>query len=179
MTENGVDDKSLANTRFFGFLTKEEREEFVENAEPVSFMPAETIIEEGGEPTSLYVLLSGVVEVRKRLPNGNERVLARILADREQSVVGERGLLERRGASATVRARGRVEAIKIPHDAFRRMISEGRPAAFKLAYRISRLLARRLTRLDEEVVETVREMDRRGDTDLDVFRDKLITEWTV
>lgn len=179
MTTNEIDRKDLEGIRFFRFLTDEEREEFVEGAEPVSFMPAETIIEEGGEPSSLYVLLSGTVQVRKRMSTGNERVLAEIVADTEQTVVGERGLLERSGASATVRARGRVEAVKIPHDTFRRMISEGRPAAFKLAYRISRLLARRLTRLDEEVVDTVREMNRRGDTDLDVFRDKLITEWTV
>jgi len=32
---------------------------------------------------------------------------------------------------------------------------------------------------DEEVVETVRELERRGETDLEAFRDKLITEWTL
>src|SRR5918997_1268247 len=74
---------------------------------------------------------------------------------------------------------GRVEARKIPHETFRRMISEGRPAAFRLSYRIARPLAHRLTRLDEEVVEAIRELERRGETDLDAFRDKLITDWAV
>ena len=174
-----MEPQDLKNTRFFDFLSEEERAEFIEDAERVSFAPAEDIIEEEGEPTSLYVILSGVVEVSKRLSDGEERVLAEIVADREQTVVGERGLLGGSGASATVRAKGRVEAVKIPRQTFRRMISEGRPAAFKLSYRIARLLANRLTRLDEEIIEAIREMDRKGDADLDVFRDKLITEWTV
>ncbi|MDQ4107065.1 MAG: cyclic nucleotide-binding domain-containing protein [Actinomycetota bacterium] len=174
-----MDQDSLRNVRLFKFLSDEERREFLEAAESVSFLPSEDIILEGRKPDSLYVLLSGVVEVRKRLSSGGERVLAEIVADKEQTIAGERGLLEESGASATVRARSRVEAIRIPRETFRRIISEDRPAAFKLAYWISRLLARRLTRLDEEVVEAVREMERQGDTDLDVFRDRLTTEWTV
>lgn len=173
-----MNQEKLGDARFFDFLSDEERREFVEVAQTVSFGPGEDIIEEGADPSSLYVLLSGAVEVRKRLSRG-ERVLAEISAEGGPTVVGERGLLGRSGASATVRAVATVEAVEIPRAAFRRMISEGRPAAFKLAYRISRLLARRLTRLDEEVVAAIREMERRGDTDLDVFRDRLITEWTV
>ena len=56
---------------------------------------------------------------------------------------------------------------------------EGRPAAFKLSYRIARTLARRLTRLDEEVVEAIRELESRGETDVEAFRDRLITDWSV
>ncbi|MGF1471359.1 MAG: cyclic nucleotide-binding domain-containing protein [Rubrobacteraceae bacterium] len=171
--------EDLRETRFFEFLSEDERREFVEISEPVSFVPTEHIIEEGSRPKSMYVLLTGKVEIRKRLSDDRNRVLAEIRADEHQTVVGERGLLGRTKASATVRAKGRVEALKIPREAFHAMISEGRPAAFKLAYRISRLLALRLTRLDDEVVAAVREMDRKGDTDLDVFRDNLITEWTV
>jgi hypothetical protein len=69
--------------------------------------------------------------------------------------------------------------MKIPRQTFRRMVEEGRPAAFKLSYRIARTLARRLTRLDEEVVEAIRELESRGETDLEAFRDKLITDWAV
>ena len=59
------------------------------------------------------------------------------------------------------------------------MISEGRPAAFKLSYRIARVLAHRLTRLDEEVAEAIRELDRKGETDLEAFRDRLTTDWSI
>ena len=172
-------DKGLRDVRFFEFLTDEERREFEEEAELVVFEPGEVFIEEGSEPGSMYVLTSGQVEVRKSIPGDGDRLLATIDAGEERTVVGERGLLGDSGASATVKAKGEVEAIKLPRATFRRMISEGRPAAFKLSYRIARTLARRLTRLDEEVVETIRELERRGETDLDAFRDKLVTDWTV
>jgi CRP/FNR family transcriptional regulator, cyclic AMP receptor protein len=176
---DGMTEEALQGVRFFEFLTEEEREEFAEVSEPVSFGTGENIIEEGAEPGNLFVLLSGTVEARKSLPGGRSRLLAEIDAARERTVVGERGLLGETGASATVRAVGEVEAIKVPRDTFRRMVAEGRPAAFKLSYRIARTLARRLTRLDDEVVEAIRELESRGETDVEAFRDRLITDWSV
>ena len=172
-------EETLREVRFFEFLTEEEREEFAEASEPVSFGPGEKIIEEGADQGSLFVLVSGAVEVRKGLPGGRSRLLAEIDASRGRTVVGERGLLGVSGASATVRAVDEVEAIRIPRHTFRRMVAEGRPAAFKLSYRIARTLARRLTRLDEEVVEAIREIENRGETDMEAFRDRLITDWSV
>jgi CRP/FNR family transcriptional regulator, cyclic AMP receptor protein len=171
--------EGLQGVRFFEFLTEEEREEFTESSEPASFGPGETIIEEGGDPGSLFVLTSGRVEVSKWVTGHGDRLLARIDAAEGRTVVGERGLLGESGASATVRAASPVETIMIPRETFRRMVAEGRPAAFKLSYRIARTLARRLTRLDEEVVETIRELEARGETDLEAFRDKLITDWAI
>ena len=172
-------EETLRGIRFFEFLTEEEREEFAEASEPVSFAPGENIIEEDADQESLFVLVSGAVEVRKGLPGGKSRLLAEIDASRGRTVVGERGLLGKSGASATVRAVGEIEAIRIPRDTFRRMVAEGRPAAFKLSYRIARTLARRLTRLDEEVVEAIREIENRGETDTEAFRDRLITDRSV
>jgi CRP/FNR family transcriptional regulator, cyclic AMP receptor protein len=172
-------EERLGHVRLFEFLTEGEREEFVEDSEAVVFMPGETIIAEGGEPGGLFVLTSGRAEVTKRLSSGRERLLAEIEASVESTVVGERELLAESGASASVRAMSRVEAIKISRETFRRMISEGRPAAFRLSYRIARTLAQRLTRLDEEVVEAIRELEGGGETDLDAFRDRLVTDWAV
>jgi len=172
-------EERLGHARLFEFLTEEEREEFAEGSELVAFEPGEKIIEEGGEPDGLFVLTSGRVEVRKGLPTGRDRLLAEIEVTGERTVVGEREFLGESGASATVRAATRVEAVKIPRETFRRMISEGRPAAFRLSYRIARTLAQRLTRLDEEVVEAIRELEREGETDLEAFGDRLVTDWTV
>ncbi len=172
-------EETLQGVRFFEFLTEEEREEFAEASEPVSFGPGENIIEEGADQGSLFVLVSGAVEVRKELGGGGSRLLAEIDASRGRTVVGERGLLGESGASATVRTVGEVEAIRIPRETFRRMVQEGRPAAFKLSYRIARTLARRLTRLDEEVVEAIRELENKGEADIEAFRDRLITDWSV
>lgn len=171
--------RGLDGISFFDSLTTGERAEFSGAAEPRVFEPGEALIEEGSEPSSLFVLTSGRVEVRKRIPGGRDRLLAEIDASGGRTVVGERGLLSRSGASATVRAASRVEAVEIPREVFRRMVSEGRPAAYKLSYSIARTLAERLTRLDEEVVETIRELEREGETDLEAFRDRLMTDWTI
>ena len=172
-------EEGLQGVRFFEFLTEEEREEFLESSELVTFEPEEAIIEEGGGTHDLFVLISGRVEVRKSISRGRDRLLAEIDATSERTVVGERGLLGESGASATVRTASRVEATRIPRETFRRMISEGRPAAFRLSYRVARTLAHRLTRLDGEVVEAIRELESSGEVDLEAFRDKLITDWAV
>ncbi len=167
------------NISFFEFLSDEERAEFEEVSEFAIFAPGEALISEGESPDCLFILSSGKVEVHKRVPGRGERLLAVFDAANERTLVGERGLLCDNRAAATVRAREEVEAVAIPRETFRAMIQDGRPAAYKLAYRIARILAKRLTRLDEEVVETVRELERRGETDLDVFREKLVADWTM
>src|SRR3712207_9417192 len=74
----------LQGARFFEFLTEEEREEFAEDSELVTFEPGETIIEEGGEPGSLFVLTSGRVEVSKSITGGRERLLGELEATSER-----------------------------------------------------------------------------------------------
>lgn len=167
------------NVDFFQFLSYEEQMEFAEVAELIVFAPGENLIEEGTEPSSLLILTSGEVEVYKSILGQDDRLLAVLDATNEQTVIGERGLLTESRTSATVRAKGVVEAVKIPRDRFLAMIQDGRPAAYKLAYRIARTLAGRLRRLDEEVVESIRKLDYRRESDLDVFRDKLVAEWSL
>src|ERR671917_497342 len=113
-------EETLRGIRFFEFLTEEEREEFAEASEHISFGPGENIIEEGAEQESLFVLVSGAVEVRKGLPGGRSRLLAEIDTSRGRTEVGQTGL-----------------------------------------------------------VEAIREIENRGETDMEAFRDKLITDRSV
>jgi len=174
-----MEGKETRDVGFFKFLSEEERAEFARVVEHTIFEPGEILIEEGGEPAGLLVLMSGQVEVNKRVPGRSDRLLAVLEPANGRAIVGERGLLSDSEASATVRAKGTVEAVKVPRERFRAMIRGGHPVAYKLAYHIARILAERVARLDEEVVEIAREIERRGETDLDAFRDKLLTEWTI
>lgn len=176
------------NVRFFEFLssieslTDEERAELTEAAEYVVFGPGEILIEEGTKPGGLFVLTSGRVEIRKRVSGHGDRLLAILDASNEKTVVGERGLLSDREASATVRAREKAEAVKIPSQKFRMMIADGRIAAYKLIYRIARILAERMARNNEVIVEIAAELETAGSNtttrELDVFRNKLMKEWS-
>lgn len=175
------------NVRFFEFLsgveslTDEERVELTEAAEYVVFGPGEVLIEEGAKPSGLFVLTSGRVEIRKRVSDHGDKLLAILDASNEKTVVGERGLLTDKEASATVRAREKAEAVKIPGEKFRGMIADGRIAAYKLVYRIARILAERMARNNELIAEIAAELEAAGSTttrELDVFRNKLMKEWS-
>ncbi|WP_273886564.1 cyclic nucleotide-binding domain-containing protein [Rubrobacter naiadicus] len=171
--------EELSKMPLFESLGQEELEEFAEVSEKAVYGAGEVLIQEGRPHEHLFVILSGEVEVLKRVPGSRPRVLARMDAGRERAVVGEVGLLAESAATATVRARTKVEALKIPRARFRRMISGGNPAAYKLSYGIARTLARRLARLDEEVARTARDLEGGGDVDLEAFRDRLMTEWSA
>lgn len=171
--------RELEKTPLFRPLEPKELEEFARVCEEVVYPAGDVLIQEGRPHENLFVLLSGEVEVLKRVPGSRPRVLASIDAGRERAVVGEVGLLAENAATATVRARTKVEAIRIPRAKFRRMISGGNPAAYKLSYEVARTLARRLSRLDEEVARTARELEGGGDVDLEAFRDRLMTEWSA
>ncbi|WP_240432606.1 Crp/Fnr family transcriptional regulator [Rubrobacter indicoceani] len=172
--------ESLRGTELFAGLSDDELSEFCENAEAVEFAPGERLIEEGREPGCMYVMTTGIVEVVKKVPRG-ERKLATLAAAGRPTVVGERGLLlasdADEGASASVRAQSRVEAVRLSRKRFKGMIRAESPAAFKVSHAISKTIAERLVRLDEEVVSAVRELESRGETDLEAFRDRLVTDW--
>ncbi|AHY45472.1 Cyclic nucleotide-binding domain [Rubrobacter radiotolerans] len=172
--------EKLSRTELFGGLSEEELLEFCENAQTVEFAAGEELIREGREPGYMFVVTRGSVEVVKKVRRG-ERVLATLAATDRPTVVGERGLLlasdSAEGASATVRAASRVEAVRLSRKRFKEMVRAESPAAFKVSYRISKTLARRLVSLDEEVVAAIRELESRGEVDLEAFRDRLVTDW--
>lgn len=165
--------------RFFEFLSEEERAEFTEAAEVAVFGPGEVLIEEGSRPSSLFILTSGQVEVFKPTSAQANKVLAVLDASNEKTVLGERGLLSDKEASATVRALGQVEAVKIPREKFASMIADGRLAAYKLAYRIASILAERMARNDETIVEIAAQLEETQSAgDFEAFREKLMREWS-
>ncbi|MGI8649319.1 MAG: cyclic nucleotide-binding domain-containing protein [Rubrobacter sp.] len=172
--------ESLRGAELFADLSEEELAEFCERAESVEFASGEVLIREGREPGCMFVITTGSVEVVKKIPRG-ERVLATLAATGRPTVVGERGLLlasdSDEGASATVRAKSRVAAVRLSRERFKEMIRAESPVAFKVSYAISKTVAQRLLSLDEEVVSTIRELERKGETDLEAFRDRLVTDW--
>lgn len=164
--------------RFFEFLSDEEREELAEAAELAAFAPGEVLIEESADAGGLFVLTSGQVEIRKRISGRADRLLAVLDGSSEEAVFGERALLGHEGASATVRARGKVETVKITREKFAFMIAQGRPAAYKLTYRIACILAERMAKTDETIARIAARLEDAGaERDFEVFRDKLLREW--
>ena len=167
---------SLSGVPFFEHLDAEERAELGELLEPASFEAGELIFEEGGPEGRLYVITSGSAEVYKTVLPGRREHLATLEAP---TVVGEMGLLTEPRAAATVEARTPIEAYGIDRDRFLELLDADSPAACKVIYEIGRTLSERMAKTDRSVAEIIARLEEADEaTDVDVFRDRLIQEWS-
>nr|MBA2713079.1 cyclic nucleotide-binding domain-containing protein [Rubrobacteraceae bacterium] len=142
----------LREVPIFKHLDADERAEFEELLEPVSFGAGEMIFEEGAQEERLYVITSGTAEVYKTVLPGRRQHLATIEAP---TVVGEMGLLTEPRAAASVEAVTRVEAHGVGRDKLLELLDEDSPAACKLVYEIGRTLAERLAATNATVAEVI------------------------
>jgi len=167
---------SLRGVPFFGQLDAEERAEMEELLEPTRFEQGEVVFEEGGPEGMLYVITSGSAEVYKSVLPGRREHLATLEAP---TVVGEMGLLTEPRAAASVEARTPIEAYGIDRDRFLELLDADSPAACKVVYEIGRTLSERMAKTDRAVAEIIARLEEADvATDVDVFRDQLIREWS-
>ena len=168
----------LSDVPIFEHLDDDERAEFEELSETVSFEAGQKILEEGAPESRLLVLTSGTVEVYKSVLPGRRQRLATIEAP---TVIGEMGLLTEPRAAASVEAITRVEAHGLGRDRLLEMLDADSPAACKLVYEIGRTLAERMAATNETVAEVISRLENtnaRGSDDVDVFRDQLVQDWS-
>lgn len=168
----------LGEVPFFRHLSYEEREELEQLLEPVSFAAGEPVFEEGGPEENLYVVTSGTLEVYKEVLPGRRQHLATVEAP---TVVGEMGLLTEPRAAASVEAKTPVVAQGIDRDRFLEMLDADSPAACKVIYEIGCTLAQRMDKTDAAIAEIIAPLEEEGThdpRDIDVFRDRLIQEWS-
>ncbi|MDQ3863902.1 MAG: cyclic nucleotide-binding domain-containing protein [Actinomycetota bacterium] len=166
----------LERLALFENLTPKERAELEVLLEPASFEAGEEIFEEGSPEECLYVLTYGTVEVHKEVSPDRQQHLATIEAP---AVVGEIGLMTESPATATVTVRSPVQAWRLPRETFLEKLESGSDAAFKVAYEIGRILAERMARTDESIAKIVAQLeDTESNRDFEVFRDKLMQEWS-
>src|SRR5262245_46597833 len=84
-------------------------------AEVVEFAPGETIVKQGDPADAVYILTEGEAEVLLLDADGHEMKLAMM---GRHSLIGETAVLGRGRRTATVRARHRVNTLKISADVF-------------------------------------------------------------
>jgi CRP/FNR family transcriptional regulator, cyclic AMP receptor protein len=169
---------SLEEVPYFRHLDPEEREELEQLLEPATFAAGEAVFHEGGPEERLYVITSGTLEVYKDVLPGRRQRLATVEAP---TVVGEMGLLTKPRAAASVEAKTPVEAHGLDRDRFLEMLDADSPGACKVIYEIGRTLAQRMDRTDAaiaEIIARLEEEDARDVRDADLFRDRLIQEWS-
>ncbi len=107
---------ALAQLSLLSVLSAEARELVIASFVPVRYAFGETIVAAGDEPDGFYVLCSGLARVLVA-GDGGEEVSLNIL--RPGDSFGEAGLVSGSPRSATVRAAGDVEALRLDVPIFR------------------------------------------------------------
>jgi signal transduction histidine kinase len=130
----------------FADLTLDDVSALCRSSSRMTYEPGATIVDEGAAGDSLYVILSGEVEVTKKDGDGGEIVLAVRGAG---EVLGEMSLLQQSPRTATIRAVRRTEAMEIGPLAFRSLL-EGSPGT---AATILRTMASRLRSTEASLVQ--------------------------
>jgi signal transduction histidine kinase len=111
----------LRQTPLFGGLSEDALRRLAAAGQVVDLAPGEALITEGEEADALYVVLSGELEVTRRAGT-SEIPVARVGPGALQ---GEIAALEGGRRLATVRAASAAEALRIPVDAIRELLSAG------------------------------------------------------
>lgn len=119
----------------------------------------ERLRREGETGGTLIVLLAGSVEVVKEGggdggEGGGERKLVELGAG---ALLGEVGFLTGGRASATLRTCAPSRLFELPREAFEGLVEQEDPAALRLALALARVVADRLTRMNDRAFELCEE----------------------
>jgi len=131
----------LKTSPLFEMLSQPELEVLAELSKLRRYAPGDIVFEEGDLGDSLYVIVSGQLEVVKRVEPSGERLLATL---KDRDFFGEMSLVDKEYRSATVRARSDAQLLQLSAEnliAFRRTYKDG--FAF-LLINIARVLSGRL-----------------------------------
>ena len=117
--------QDLRKSPLFQGLSGEELQKLIDMAEPVSLRAGETLIKQGEPGDSAYVVISGDFEVQKQ----SGQSLIKIDVRNPGDVVGEMALLSQAPRNATLIAKTDGEVLRIPQEAFEKLLSSSTTAA--------------------------------------------------
>ena len=115
-----------------------------------SYRPEEVIVWEGEPSDRLFIIINGIVAVKKVIPNKSDKIFAYLLPG---STFGEVGILENKPRSATVAALTDVEVLIFERNYFLKILHDHPTVTIELAKLLGYYLTesnKRLARGDKE-----------------------------
>lgn len=120
----------LRKSPLFQGLSDDELQQLMDMAEPVSLRAGETLLKQGELGDTAYVVLSGEFEIQKQTGQSLIKIDVRSPGD----VVGEMALLSQSPRNASVIAKTDCEVLKIPQEAFEKLLSSSTTAALAVLH---------------------------------------------
>jgi signal transduction histidine kinase len=120
----------LRKSPLFQGLSDDELQRLMDMAEPLSLRAGDVLIKQGELGDSAYVVISGEFEIQKQ----SGQSLIKIDVRNPGDVVGEMALLSRTPRNATVISRTDSEALRIPQQAFEKLLSSSTSASLAVLH---------------------------------------------
>lgn len=142
--------RGLNGTALFKNLPDEVLINISKKAGLEAYNPEDIIVWEGEPSDRLFIIINGIVTIKKVIPNQPDKVFAYLLPG---STFGEVGILENKPRSATVQAMTNVEVLIFERAYFLSMLHEYPSAAIELAKLLGHYLTesnKRLSRGDKD-----------------------------
>lgn len=157
-------------------LTREEAERLLAGTELLSTAAGSAIIRESAVSEGIYFLFEGKVEVKRKRSDGET---ARLAVVDSPSLLGELSLVVGGTSTATVSALTDCRLRLLRKSDFHARLVDGDLAAYKLLGAVAEVLARRVLRLNNTMLElTERAQPAAQVEDLARLREKLFSEWS-
>jgi CRP-like cAMP-binding protein len=122
--------QDLRKSPIFQGLSDEELKQLMDMAEPVRLRAGDLLIRQGEAGDAAYVLLHGDFEVQKQ----SGQSLIKIDVRNPGDVVGEMALLSRTPRSASIVAKTDGEALRIPQEAFEKLLRSSTTASMAILH---------------------------------------------
>jgi len=144
----------IRRVRLFSMLTPEQAQTVANSVSKRRFKRGEMLVEQGGQPNALFILLNGRARVLTADHRGREVIMAVLGAG---DYVGEMSLIDGEPHSATVRAEVQTDVLMLGRVEFARCLPENT----SMTYAIMRGLVQRLRHADRKI-ESLALMDVYG-----------------
>ena len=141
-----MEKESFASLPLFEGLDLQEVVKMLRIAEDIRTVPGETILEQGEPGAGFFLISGGSFEVVRE--GESYTVLARL---EERSYFGDMSLVTDDPCAASVVCVEEGTLKRIPKDRFRSLLEAGDLSAYKVVLNVSRILAKRLSSLEERM----------------------------
>ena len=149
---SGNTETLLAKVGVFSLLTPGEINLLVEHLATLELAEGQVLFREGDEGNDMFIIADGAAAVSIRLPDGEEREIARFAPG---DFFGEMSIFDNSPRSASCRALAKSTLYSLSKDAFADIIGEHPGIAQKLMYRMLNVTTQRLRGTSEFVSEMV------------------------
>lgn len=124
---------------------------------------------------TLYFVVSGQVEVSKKGKDGAPYVITQL---GDGTLLGELSWITGASYSASVQAKQETVVIRLDGTELTRQFHQNSVGARKFTTALLKLLANRLTRMNEQVLDSQAQLDTQQKGEIERLRERILRDWS-